>query len=405
VTDDETKPLPDQDEKVPPPGPKGGAGGVALLELLRRHRAIAVAAAIGVVVGIAGTAMAVTIAANSPDAVAEATASADAGSATRGAVEQPKVVDPGPLPKATLTAPPPNTESCPPATVVVGDVNALNAALRSAQPGDSIQLLDGVYVGTFAASNAGTAEKPIFLCGGAAAIIDGDSIKGGYGLHLDGASYWRVVGFTVRNAQKGVMADRVQHALIKQLTVENIGDEAIHLRNFSSDNTVEGNTVRKTGQRRDTFGEGVYVGTAESNWCTITDCKPDLSDRNVIRDNVISETTAEAIDIKEGTTGGLVTGNTFEGGALSGSHNDSWVDVKGNGWLIKANTGRNSNADGFQTHKILDGWGTGNIFESNVAEVNGPGFGFYLAPVNGNVVRCDNRVTGAAKGFANVTCA
>jgi hypothetical protein len=167
---------------------------------------------------------------------------------------------------------------------------------------------------------------------------------------------------------------------------------------------VEANTVRKTGLRRDTFGEGIYIGTAQSNWCTITDCKPDLSDRNIIRDNRISETTAEAIDIKEGTTGGMVIRNTFEGSQESGSHNDSWVDVKGNGWLIKANTGRNAKVDGFQTHEVVNGWGSGNVFESNVAEVNGPGFGFSLTPVNGNVVRCDNRVTGALKGFANVAC-
>jgi len=294
---------------------------------------------------------------------------------------------------------------CPAATIEVGDADSLATALADAQPGDSIRMADGAYSGRFKATTAASAAKPITLCGSAAAVIAADGVKGGYAFHLDGASYWRLIGFTVRKGQKGVMADHVQHVTIRGLTVEQVGDEAIHLRNFSSDNVVEGNTVRDTGLRREKFGEGIYVGTAQSNWCTITNCEPDNSDRNVVRGNTISAATAEAIDIKEGTTGGSIIGNTFDGASLSGSHADSWVDVKGNGWLIKGNTGRNSREDGFQTHEVVDGWGSGNVFTANVAEVNGPGWGFHFAPVNDNKVTCDNRVTGAAKGLANVDCA
>jgi hypothetical protein len=286
----------------------------------------------------------------------------------------------------------------------VDDAHSLEAALAAAVPGTSIWLRDGVYEGRFKATMSGTAERPISLCGSARAVIDGGGIKGGYALHLDGVSYWRVVGFGVRNGQKGLMADRVQQVLIKGLTVEHIGDEAIHLRNFSSDNVVEGNTIRDTGLRRDQFGEGIYIGTAQSNWCTVTDCKPDASDRNVLRGNDISATTAESVDIKEGTTGGVLSGNTFDGGALSGSHADSWVDVKGNGWVIEGNVGRNAREDGFQTHEVVKGWGTDNTFRANTAEVNGSGWGFHFAPANGNKVSCDNKVTGAAKGLANVAC-
>src|SRR5699024_11419784 len=48
---------------------------------------------------------------------------------------------------------------------------------------------------------------------------------------------------------------------------------------------------------------------------------------------------------------------------------DSWVDVKGNDWLIEGNTGTASPVDGFQTHEILDGWGTGNVFRGNTADM------------------------------------
>jgi hypothetical protein len=305
---------------------------------------------------------------------------------------------------AAATSPAGGDIGCPPATVAVADATALVAALQEAQPGTSIRLKDGVYSGEFKATTAGSAQQPVFLCGGPRAILDGGSVSGGYGFHLDGASYWRLVGFTVRNAQKGVMADRTQGAVIQGLTVEQIGDEAIHLRNFSTDNVVRGNTVRDTGKRKDKFGEGIYIGTAESNWCTVTACQPDRSDRNTIRDNTITATTAESIDIKEGTTGGVVSGNTFDGSALSGSHADSWVDVKGNGWLIEHNTGRNTLTDGYQTHEVVDGWGADNTFKANRAEVNGPGYGFNFTKPDGNRLTCDNTATGAGKGLANVTC-
>ncbi|GAA1368194.1 right-handed parallel beta-helix repeat-containing protein [Catellatospora chokoriensis] len=309
-----------------------------------------------------------------------------------------------PAPSVSGTSGRSPAQACPPGTVVVADAAALAAALARARPGDSISLKDGVYAGRFAATAPGTAAKPVHLCGGPGAVLDGGGTGHGYALHLEGADHWRLTGFTVRNAQKGVMLDRTSHAVLTGLTVEHIGDEAIHLRAGSTDNVVQHSTVRDTGLRRAKFGEGVYIGTATSNWCDVTACEPDRSDRNVIRGNRISAVTAEPVDVKEGTTGGIVEGNTFDGAAMTGSYADSWVDVKGNGWLIKGNTGRHSRGDGFQTHRVADGWGDRNVFTGNTAAVDGPGWGFHLAPVAGNVVACDNTVTGAAKGLANTGC-
>ncbi|MEV4411277.1 right-handed parallel beta-helix repeat-containing protein [Catellatospora sp. NPDC049609] len=309
-----------------------------------------------------------------------------------------------PTPSSTWPWSASSAVTCPRATVTVGDAQQLADALAAVGPGDSIRLRDGVYRDRFTATTPGTASRPVHLCGGTGAVLDGGGTGKGYALHLDGADHWRLAGFTVRNAQKGVMLDRTSHTVLTGLTVEHVGDEAIHLRAFSSDNLVQGNTIRDTGRRRKQYGEGVYVGTAESNWCDISDCAPDRSDRNTIRDNRISATTAEPVDIKEGTTGGVLSGNTFDGSALSGSYADSWVDVKGNGWLIEGNTGRDSRGDGFQTHRVADGWGEANVFTGNTADVDGPGWGFHLAPVGDNVVACDNTVTDARKGMANTSC-
>jgi hypothetical protein len=111
------------------------------------------------------------------------------------------------------------------------------------------------------------------------------------------------------------------------------------------------------------------------------------------------------MDIKEGTTGGLISGNVFDGTGMSGSWADSWIDLKGNGWVVQNNHGSNALQDGFQVHQALSGWGNDNIFVGNVADVNGPGYGFWLqSGITGTKVMCANSVSGAAKGFANVAC-
>ena len=286
----------------------------------------------------------------------------------------------------------------------VSSAKELTSALLSAKPGSTILLSPGTYVGHFVASVSGIAEQPISLCGPSDAVLDGGATTSGYVVHLNNVSFWRLVGFSVHNGQKGVVADRTTNSLIAGLTLSQIGDEAIHLRTFSSDNTVADNRVSDTGLLKQKFGEGIYVGTAQKNWCSISNCQPDASDRNVIRNNTISNTTAENIDIKEGTTGGTITGNSFDGVGMVATAATAWVNVKGNRWIIDGNKGTNSPKDGFQTHQILAGWGTGNVFRNNSADVNGSGFGFGLTPVLNNHVECNNTVSRAARGVSNVSC-
>ncbi|WP_226926404.1 hypothetical protein, partial [Pseudomonas sp. K8] len=191
-------------------------------------------------------------------------------------------------------------------------------------------------------------------------------------------------------------------SVIQGLTVSGTGDEAVHLRSNSTDNVVLGNTISDTGNRRDKYGEGVYIGSAVSNWCTYTDCDADRSDRNVVMGNTISGTSSESIDVKEGTTGGAVLGNTFDGAGMTGA--DSWVDVKGNNYLIQGNTGTNAEKNGMQTHQILDGWGDFNVFAANSLDVGSSDFAIASWPEESNVVRCDNTFVNAAEGLSNIPC-
>jgi hypothetical protein len=307
------------------------------------------------------------------------------------------------LPAGILPKAPIGSFDCPKSTVPVSSTAELTSALQTASPGDVIQLEDGTYQGNFTATRSGTAAKPIFLCGNRGAVLQGEGFKGGYVLHFDRVAHWRVAGFTVTDGQKGVMVDTGNDIGLEALLVQNIGDEAVHLRRNSTDNVVRGLTIRNTGNRRDKFGEGVYIGTAKSNWPDITAGQPDNSDRNFILNNAISQTTAESVDIKEGTSNGVLAGNTFDGSSLSGA--DSWVDVKGNGWLIAGNHGRHTPKDGFQTHVVLDGWGNANRFVANIADLDGgSGVGFYLHKKLGNKVSCGNRSTGGNDGLTNYPC-
>ncbi len=292
------------------------------------------------------------------------------------------------------------------ARVAVASARDLKNALAHPQPGQEIVLAPGTYAGNFTISHSGTSTAPLTLCGPRTAVLNGGDLSHGYTLHLDHASWWRVEGFTVEGGQKGVIADGSDDDLIASLYVHSTGDEGIHLRAFSSHDTVRNCLVRNTGQKTQFYGEGIYVGSAHKNWCRYSRLRPDASDDDTIAGNNIADTTAENIDIKEGTTGGQITGNSFNGTGMVASAATAWVNVKGNGWTITDNTGVDSIKDGFQVHQVYPGWGIGNVFRGNTAQVNGPGNGFYVQNKRlQTVVACNNAVKGAGQGFSTIACA
>ncbi len=329
-----------------------------------------------------------------------------------------------------VTQPPPPPPPPPGGNrVAVGTAAQLTSALASAKPGDSIVMSDGTYNGQFNSTASGTAQAPITLSGGRGAIINGGSLGSGYSFSLgtknsaSTVSYWRLTGFMVTGGQKGMMFDNLQRSIIDNVLVQNIGQEGIHLRNNSSNNIVQNSTVTKTGQATQAYGEGIYVGSAVSNWNTFSQGKADRSNNNQILNNDISFTGAESMDIKEGTHAGIIRGNRLNGNGMcfntSADCNfaDSLLDIKGEGWTIAGNTGGKLRAvwksgvaenDGFQVHVIsggsAEGSGNNNTFENNTLDDLG-GFGFNIqSKATGTVLRCDNKVTNATKGFGNVAC-
>ncbi|OYP18195.1 sheath polysaccharide-degrading enzyme [Streptomyces sp. FBKL.4005] len=248
------------------------------------------------------------------------------------------------------------------ATVEVTTAAQLKTALGAARPGDTIHLADGTYTGNFKATTPATASARITLTGSPRAVL---TAGGGYGLHLNGASYWTVAGLTVTGGQKGIMIDAAKGVVVDGVTVHGLDMEGVHFRNSSTDGVIRNSTIYDTGNDGRGMGEGVYVGTANT--------LSDRSDRVQILHNTIGpDVGGENIDIKEGTTGARIIGNTFDGSGLTGAHyDDSWVDVKGNNVLVQDNTGTATSNDGYQTHSQQPGWGCGTVFKGNKSTLTG----------------------------------
>ena len=297
---------------------------------------------------------------------------------------------------------------CPAATVNVATARELMAALAQAQPGTVIKLAPGTYNEQINMTVNGTASNPIWVCGPRSAVINVGSIQDNHGIQITNSSNLVVAGMTVTNSLKGISVIRSNHVTVADTLVDNIGYEGIHVRAFSTDNTIVGNTIKNTGKRDPFYGEGIYIGTSDANWCAQTNCQPDNTDRTLLMANNISLTGAQPIEVKEGTSNGIIRDNVIDG-ANAMPRAEEWVKVKGNDWSIYNNTGKNSTMHGFAVNGSVAGWGLRNVFFGNTAPVGAAGYGFFVHEqgskgASGTKVYCSNTVTAAGSGFSNQSC-
>ena len=301
-------------------------------------------------------------------------------------------------------------------------VQEIRDAVATASPGQVIQIADGEYEfkPRLVASAAGTADAPITLTGSRQVILRTKNASGDYGLSITG-DFWRIAGLNVAHASKGIVLDGSVGTVIDNVEVYDVGDEAVHFRACSSDGVLRNSYIHDTGRNSPQYGEGVYVGSANSNWskyeCTdVEEGQPegDNTERVLVEDNVFEDVTAEGADLKEGTDSGTLRRNVFRRTGTSGQNSaDSAVDAKGNNWVIEDNSVSETDAewdddgtaqpsefaDGYQSHSVYEGYGTGNVFRRNTVEGVIPGFGIGLYPADGNTVYCDNSAPGATLGL------
>ncbi|WP_104082532.1 right-handed parallel beta-helix repeat-containing protein [Cryobacterium sp. Y11] len=297
---------------------------------------------------------------------------------------------------------------CPAATTTVRSAGELMAAVDRARPGTVIKMAPGTYNEQIDLTANGTAVKPIWVCGPRSAVIDSGSIAHHHGIQITNSSHLVIAGMTVTNSLKGISVVRSENVTIADTRIDHIGYEAIHLRAFTTDSTVVGNTISNTGLHGTQFGEGIYIGTSDNNWCAQTECKPDRTDGVLVQGNHISLTSAQPIEVKEGTSDGVIRSNVIDGtGGMADSK--EWVKVKGNDWTIVGNEGSNSPLHGFAVNGSVDGWGLRNVFSDNSGRVNGDGYAFFVHEKGGTgssktTVSCSNTVTSAAEGISNIAC-
>jgi cellulose binding protein with CBM2 domain len=337
---------------------------------------------------------------------------------------------PTPVPTPTLTSAPPTTPPPSGPVIEVSTAAQLGSAIAAVRPGQTIRLAAGTYNGAFLARTAGTASAPITVTGPASAVITNPDSAGssggsctvpaagfdpGYGFWLYQAPYWRLTGFTVNNAIKGIIVDNSAHVTIDGVTVQNINAEGVHFRSSSPDGVLQNSTIRDTGKVQPEYGEGIYLGSANSNWsCYGNTGGVDASDRvQVLNNRVGPGVAAEHVDVKEGTVGGVIRGNTWNGQGIAGQNSaDSWLDVKGSNYVIENNTGTFSTpgvfANGYETHNPTAGSGCGNVWRNNRSDLGGVGaWAINVASTskcagNLNLVYASNTVTNAKSGLTNI---
>ena len=235
---------------------------------------------------------------------------------------------------------------------VVKSVAELREALLTAEPGDRIVVAPGEYVAPDAyqvdfammprrvyyySQSAGSPSQPITIESQDSddkAVLEGMTTgDSAYILWINGA-HWRVRNLVLRVGGKGLMLDEASESEVTGVEVYNVGDEGIHLRSGTSDSLVDGCIVDGTGLVQPGFGEGIYIGSDNSQW----DLYERACNNNVVRDCEIRNSRAEGIDVKEGTTGNVVEGSSIYGAEIAGENfADSFIDLKGDGAQIRNN--------------------------------------------------------------------
>jgi hypothetical protein len=285
--------------------------------------------------------------------------------------------------------------------------------VAAALPGDKIVMAAGTYnmTGYLTISRDGTQANPIQLVGPRTAILDFGGVNnfrflqfGDYdGGSVHGADWWIVAGFSHRRSFFGPSLWNSNHNVLCDLLVEDVGQEGINIKGplGSSDNIVRDSVVRNTGQVAYYYGEAFYIGNGAT--------KDSPSNRNrILRNHIGPNVTAEHIDIKIGTSGNYVEGNVSDatgyrwtdGSNPAGQFTTGVFIASGSDQTFVNNTITNLNATEAFAFQIWQG--TRVIFHGN--RVTGTfRYGFQMNPIGqGNVVGCDNTVTGGT--FANVSC-
>lgn len=229
------------------------------------------------------------------------------------------------------------------AQTTVSNFTELRNAMEIANPGDEIIILPGVYEPAgkvrdainkfvrFTSDRSGTAANPIILRGSSSTdrpllqCPDNDIYDGAV-ISITG-DYWELRDIRVAQGSKGIMLDTANYCTLFNVDVQDVGQEAIHIRSGSSFNTIDNCTVSNTGVIDSGFGEGIYIGSDRGQHDTYD---PNCN-RNIVQNCILGPNIrAEHFDIKEGTEYNIVRNCIMDGTGITGANfSDSFLDIKG----------------------------------------------------------------------------
>ncbi|MFL1897196.1 cellulase family glycosylhydrolase [Aquimarina sp. 2-A2] len=238
----------------------------------------------------------------------------------------------------------------PSGTINCNTVACIRNAMQNAQPGDEIIIASGTYeapdkiniggrAARFASNKNGTAAKPIIIRAENPSnppILKGENGKhDGYVLHMLG-DYWQIKNIIFEEGSKGIVLDNANRGILENVTVRELGEEGIHLRDGSSNNLVKNCKVYNTGIKKPGIGEGLYVGSDKGQHDQYNrDCNNNTIDGCIVGPNV----TAEGVDVKEGTKNTIIRNCTFSAKGISGQNSaDAFIDLKGAYAFVYNNT-------------------------------------------------------------------
>lgn len=228
----------------------------------------------------------------------------------------------------------------------------LQHAADHVTPGDTVIVHAGTYTG-FRVSAAGTQTAPIAFVADGTVRIDGASTTDQDAIHIAGASWIRVEGFTVTGAARsGISAIECDHITVRGNHVDHNGKWGV-FSGFCEDLTIEGNVAsRSLGQH------GIYASNS--------------ADHPVIRGNVVWGNSMCGIQINgDATQGGdgvisdaVVENNIiYDNGKLGGSA----INCDGvTGAVIRNNLIDDNHRSGISLYRIDGGApSTGNRVVNN----------------------------------------
>ena len=187
--------------------------------------------------------------------------------------------------------------------------------------GDTLYVKNGTYneaINIFGPAGTSSAHTIISAYPEHRPILRGTGLSGGR-MRIANTSYMDFVGFTITNYNQGLYIDGhnstlpgPDHILIKNVTVHDVGQEGIAIRDNASFITLDQVTVYNTGGNGPrTNGEGIYIGGGTA---------PDNTHHVTIHNSTIHDTQDEGIELKHGTHDVTLDGNIMYRALSPGSH-------------------------------------------------------------------------------------